>query len=141
MNDLLFECQFKQNNKAVKGYVYLLVEHQSNRKSCCPASVSLCAGRAGQTRQTAPQQTVAAHLPDGVLSRWAIPYPYSLNLLELFNDPLSLMQQVLFQPVPLIDVNQLDTRRLERFDWLTPATELMRHIRDEDITLIDPAAQ
>ena len=45
------------------------------------------------------------------------------------------MKQVLFQPVPLIDVNQLDTKRLERFDWLTPATELMRHIRDEDITL------
>ena len=61
--------------------------------------------------------------------RWAIP-TYSLNLLELFNDPI----QVLFQPVQ-IDVNQLDAGWLERFDWLTPATELMRHIRDEDITL------
>ena len=30
------------------------------------------------------------------------PRPYSLNLLELFDDPLTLMRQVLFQPVLLL---------------------------------------
>ena len=56
MNDLLFECQFKKRDKTVKGYVYLLVEHQSKPEKLLPLRVfSLCAGGVGQTRQTAPE--------------------------------------------------------------------------------------
>jgi predicted transposase YdaD len=44
------------------------------------------------------------------------------------------MKKALFQPVSLIDVNQLDTTQLKQFPWRQPATGLMQHIRDEDIT-------
>ena len=136
VNDLLFECQFKQNNKAVKGYVYLLVEHQSKPEKLLPLRVFryVLAALDKHAKQH-PNKTLPPIYPMVFYQGERSPYPYSLNLLELFDDPLLLMKQVLFQPVPLIDVNQLDTKRLERFDWLTPATELMRHIRDEDIAI------
>jgi predicted transposase/invertase (TIGR01784 family) len=136
VNDLLFECQFTQNEGVVNGYLYLLVEHQSKPEKLLPLRVFryVLAALDKHAKQN-PKKPLPPIYPMVFYQGGRSPYPYSLNLLELFNDPLSLMQQVLFQPVPLIDVNRLDTKQLENFDWLTPATELMRHIRDEDIAI------
>jgi predicted transposase/invertase (TIGR01784 family) len=137
VNDLLFECQFKQDEGSVSGYVYLLVEHQSRAEKLLPLRVFryVLAALDKHAKQH-PNKPLPPVYPMVFYQGERSPYPYSLNLLDLFDDPLSLMKQVLFQPVSLIDVNQLDMAQLKRFSWLQPATGLMQHIRDEDITAI-----
>lgn len=135
VNDLLFECQFEHENKSVKGYVYLLVEHQSRPEKLLPLRVFRYVFAAlDKHAKQHPNKPLPAIYPVVFYQGERTPYPYSMDLTSLFDDPLTLMKQVLFQSVPLIDVNQLDSHQLKRFSWLQPATGLMQHIRDEDIT-------
>ena len=62
------------------------------------------------------------------------PYPYSLNLLDCFDDPLGLMQEVLYHNLPLIDVNQLSDKQLKQQEWVGPMALALKHSRAQDIT-------
>jgi predicted transposase/invertase (TIGR01784 family) len=135
INDLLFECQFKQDDKILDGYIYLLIEHQSRPEKFLPLRVfRYVLAALDKHSKMHPDKPLPPIYPMVFYQGEKTPYPYSMDLLELFDDPLSLMKQVLFQPVPLIDVNQLDTGQLQHLPWLQSATELMQHIRDADIT-------
>lgn len=135
INDLLFECQFNIHDQIREGYVYLLVEHQSRPEKQLPLRVFryVLAALDKHAKQQ-PNSPLPPIYPMVFYQGERTPYPYSMDFLALFDDPLSLMKQVLFQPVALIDVNQLDISKLQKFPWLHPATNLIQHIRDEDIT-------
>ena len=61
------------------------------------------------------------------------PYPYSLSLQDCFDDPLSIMSEVLYQPLPLIDANQLSDEALKK-PWIGPLLTAMKYIRQKDMT-------
>jgi len=65
------------------------------------------------------------------------PYPYSLSLSlslqDCFDDPLSIMSEVLYQPLPLIDANQLSDEALKK-PWIGPLLTAMKYIRQKDMT-------
>ena len=62
------------------------------------------------------------------------PYPYSLSLQDCFDDPLSIMSEVLYQPLPLIDANQLSDEALKKQQWIGPLLTAMKYIRQKDMT-------
>jgi predicted transposase/invertase (TIGR01784 family) len=135
INDLLFECRFTQNEESYQGFVYLLVEHQSRPEKLMPLRVfRYVLAALDRYAKQHPNTPLPPIYPMVFYQGERSPYPYTLDFLQLFNDPLALMRQALFQPVSLVDVNQLDTTQLQKFPWLQPATGLMQHIRDEDIT-------
>lgn len=45
------------------------------------------------------------------------PYPYSLDLLDLFDGPKALAEQALYQPAQLIDVQQIPDEDLKQQTW------------------------
>ncbi len=64
------------------------------------------------------------------------PYPYSMHLADCFNDPLGLMQNLFGEPIPLIDVNELPEEQLRQQQQIGMLAQLMKHIRDADISPI-----
>ena len=62
------------------------------------------------------------------------PYPYSFALQNCFDDPLGIMEEVLYYDLHLIDVNQLTDKELKQQEWVGPLALAMKHIRKKDLT-------
>ena len=62
------------------------------------------------------------------------PYPYSFALQNCFDDPLGIMEEVLYYDLHLIDVNQLTDKELKQQEWAGPLALAMKHIRKKDLT-------
>ncbi len=134
ISDLLFECTIGRSPKPTKAYIYLLVEHQSTPQRLLPFRIfKYLWGAMDSHLKQHKTDRLPVIFPLVFYNGRISPYPFSMNLLDLFDDPLKVMPKVLHQPIPLVDVHKLTEAEIEQFPWLSPATKVMQHIRDEDI--------
>jgi predicted transposase/invertase (TIGR01784 family) len=131
MNDLVFSCQLQGR----PAYLTLLVEHQSTPDPMIAFRIhhylfSVLYSHWKQHPGEALPPVYTLLFYHGVET----PYPCSLNLLDCFNDPLNIMQDVLFQPVPIVDVGQIPDEDLKQQAWVGALSMAMKYIRAADMT-------
>lgn len=131
VNDLLYSC----NISGKESYISLLVEHQSSADKQIAFRIyhylfSLLNSHLKQHPDQPLPPVYVMLFYHGEIT----PYPYSLNLLDSFDDPMGLMQNVLFQPVPIVDVNQIPDEQLEKQAWVGILSKTMKYIRQPEFT-------
>ncbi|MGB1192645.1 MAG: Rpn family recombination-promoting nuclease/putative transposase [Pseudomonadales bacterium] len=137
LSDVVFSCQIAEQPARIA----MLVEHQSEPQIQLPFRVHHYRfGLLYRIHKAAPKAPLPAVYVMVFYHGRSTPYPYSLNLIDSFNDPLGLMAESFTQPIPLIDVNQLSEQELKRQAWVGPMARIMKHIRDRDIGdyLVEP---
>ena len=127
----MFTCELADR----PAYLTLLVEHQSSPDRMMPFRAHHYQfGLLQSYRKQNPNRLLPAVYTLVFYHGEATPYPYSLNLLDCFDDPLNVMEEVLYQPLPLIDVNQLSDEQLKQQQWVGPMALALKHIRERDMT-------
>jgi predicted transposase/invertase (TIGR01784 family) len=130
ISDLVFSCQLADRS----AYMALLVEHQSSPDIMLSFRIHrYVLGLLHSHLKQHPDQKLPAVYTLVFYHGQTTPYPYSLDLLDCFDDPLGVMNEVLYQPVPLIDVNQLSDDALKQQQWVGPMALAMKHIREVDL--------
>jgi predicted transposase/invertase (TIGR01784 family) len=129
-SDLVFRCSLAGE----QAYLTILVEHQSSPHRFMPVRVNhylFCILH--QQLKARPQALLPAVYGLVFYHGEQTPYPYSMSLVDCFNDPLGLMKRVFNEPVPLIDINQLSEEALKRQSWVGPMARALKHIQDPDL--------
>jgi predicted transposase/invertase (TIGR01784 family) len=130
ISDLVFSCELADK----PAYLALLVEHQSSPDPMLPFRIhGYLFGILQSYRKQRPNGLLPAVYTLVFYHGEATPYPYSLDLLDVFDDPLGLMREVLYQPLSLIDVNQLTDEELMKQQWVGPMARALKHIRERDL--------
>ena len=115
---------------------YILIEHQSTPAKDLP--FRLFKYIFGVMDNYTKEKEVTDHLPlvypMVFYNGEASPYPYSLDIFDLWKDPLDIMREVFFQPIRLIDVKTFSEEALDGFTWFHAMVKAMRHIRALNIT-------
>ena len=128
-SDLVFSCKIA--NKSA--YQSLLIEHQSSPDKMMPFRVHhYLFGLLHNHRKQQPKQLLPAAYT--IVFYHGKETPYSLSLQDCFDDPLNIMSEVLYQPLPLIDANQLSDEALKKQQWIGPLLTAMKYIRQKDMT-------
>ena len=131
ISDLVLECELAEQ----PAYISLLIEHQSSPDKMLPLRVHhYLFNLLHRYYKEHPKEPLPAVYALAFYHGEATPYPYSLDLFDCFNDPLTLMPQVIGQPLPLIDVNQLSDEQLAQQQWIGPMLESLKYIRQADMT-------
>ncbi|ARN73159.1 Rpn family recombination-promoting nuclease/putative transposase [Oceanicoccus sagamiensis] len=130
-SDLVFSCKIA--NKPA--YINLLIEHQSSPDKMLPFRVHhYLFGLLYNHHKQHPKKKLPAVYTLVFYHGRQTPYPYSLSLLDGFDDPLGIMHKVLYKPLPLIDANQLSDKELKQQRWIGPMLTAMKYIRQKDMT-------
>ncbi|MEJ2415400.1 MAG: Rpn family recombination-promoting nuclease/putative transposase [Exilibacterium sp.] len=128
-SDVVFHCKLADK----PAYIGILVEHQSKPDKLLQLRVmQYLFGLLNSINRRQPGQLLPAVYTLVFYHGKETPYPYSLNLLDCFDDPLNIMDDVFQRPLSLIDVNQLSDEELLQQKWVGPVS--MKHIRAENIT-------
>jgi predicted transposase/invertase (TIGR01784 family) len=136
LSDLVFTCRYSKNVDSVQAKVVLLVEHQSTPDQFMPFRVyhylfnMLYNELKGRTNKQAKLPAVYALV---FYHGKQTPYPFSMNLADCFDDPLGIMDTMFMNPVPLIDVNQVQDDEVKKQQLLGIMTGALKHSRDADI--------
>ena len=131
ISDLVFSCELADK----RAYLTLLVEHQSTPdRMLAFRAHHYQFGLLHSYRRQYPDRLLPAVYTLVFYHGATSPYPYSLDLLDCFDDPLGLMQEVLYHSLPLIDVNQLSDEQLKQQQWVGPMVLALKYIRAQDIT-------
>ncbi|MEJ2445983.1 MAG: Rpn family recombination-promoting nuclease/putative transposase [Exilibacterium sp.] len=130
MSDLIFQCKLAGKD----AYIAILVEHQSTWDSFQGfRTYNYVFGLLNSYHNKYPKRPLPVVYPLVFYHGKEEPDPWSLNLLNLFEDPLRIMEQVLYNPVPLINITSTPDETLKQQQWLGPAALAMKHIREEDM--------
>ena len=131
-SDVLFECKIQEEIAVL----YILIEHQSTPTKDLP--FRLFKYIFGVMDNYTKEKKVTDHLPlvypIVFYNGEASPYPYSIDIFDLWKDPLGMMREVFFQPIRLIDVKTFPEEALNQFTWFHAMVKAMCHIRARDMT-------
>ena len=144
ISDLVFSCPYNDQVNDAKGdkrdvKISLLVEHQSTPDKLLAFRVfHYLFNMVHSLLKQRPKSAVIDKLP----AVYALvfyhgkqtPYPYSLRLVDCFDDPLKVMKNLLENPVHLIDVNQVQDDEIKKQQLLGMMTGALKHSRDRDIS-------
>lgn len=131
VSDLVFSCKIA--NKPA--YLSLLIEHQSNPDKMLPFRVHhYLFGLLHNHKKQHPGKSLPAVYTVVFYHGKQTPYPHSLSLHDCIDDPLNIMPNALYQPLPLIDANQLSDEELKKQQWISPLLTAMKYIRKKDLT-------
>jgi predicted transposase/invertase (TIGR01784 family) len=128
--DLLYSV--KINGK--EGFFYLLLEHQSSPDKLLPFRLLkyMLAIMEQHMKKTGTQKLPFVY--PLVLFTGDRPYPYTMNLFDLFEEQSLLAEETLLAPYQLIDLTQLPDEKLMQYLWFGTAAFIAKHIHDPDIT-------
>ncbi len=129
VTDMLFSANFAGK----PGYIYLLTEHRSTANRWQPFTMLRYII---QIMEQHRKETKAKYLPlvyPIVFYNGQTRYPYSTDILDLFDQPRELVHELLFQPFQLIDLNAIPDEDLKTNTWLSIMTIIMKHIYARDI--------
>lgn len=135
ITDMLFSADFAGK----PGYLYLLQEHRStpNRWQAFTMLVYIVQIMQYHRKQIKKQKgKKEQYLPlvyPIVFFNGAVTYPYSTDLLDLFDHPRELVQQILFHPFQLIDLSTISDKALKINTWPSILHIVMKHIHSSDI--------
>ena len=129
MSDLLFETQIQQQS----GYLYLLVEHQSQPDPLMPFRLLkyMIAIMDRHLKQEKNQELPLIY--PMIFYTGKKPYTHSTDLLDLFGSHKALAQSWMFTPFQLIDLSHLDDEALAQHPWSGLMALMMKHIYEQNI--------
>ncbi|NUU67555.1 Rpn family recombination-promoting nuclease/putative transposase [Enterobacteriaceae bacterium BIT-l23] len=124
-----------------KGYIYLLIEHQSTPDKLMAFRLIRYAIATMQRHLDEGHRTLPLVIPalfyQGKLHCW----PWSLRWFDAFCDPVG-ARRLYNSPLPLVDIQALSDAEILRHRSLAALTLLQKHIRRRDLTaLMDKLAQ
>lgn len=132
-SDVVFECELKPiktSKKTIKKLrLAILIEHQSTPDRFMVFRIyhymfKLLNNQLKQSQSK--QQKLPPVYPIIFYNGLKTPYPYSLNLLDCFDDPYNIMKLIFTKPVPLVDVGQIDDKTLIQQNTLGVMTRAMK---------------
>lgn len=137
-SDLVFTCRYKNDVTKTKARIALLVEHQSTADRLMPFRVfhylfNLLYRLSKEDSDDQPKDKLPAVYALVFYHGKQTPYPYSMNLLSCFDDPLGIMNKMFENDVALIDVNQVTDDELERQQLIGTVTSALKYSRVKDI--------
>ncbi|MFT4929234.1 MAG: putative transposase/invertase (TIGR01784 family) [Phenylobacterium sp.] len=137
ISDMVYSCPYNIGSGEAK--VVLLLEHQSTPERLMPFRVyhymfnmlySLLKQRPKEQAKDKLPAIYALVFYHGKQS----PYPYSMDLIDCFSDPLGIMKGMFENPVNLIDIGQASDDELKRQKLLGMMTGALKHCWDRDIS-------
>jgi len=108
--DLLFQANF--NN--VIGYIYLLIEHQSQPEKFMPFRILKYMMAIMEDHLHSTKDSTLPIIYPMIFYSGDRSYNYSTDLFDLFSDR-NLAREILYQPYQLINIHQIPHKQLERF--------------------------
>lgn len=129
MADVLFETKFNGES----GFLYLLLEHQSTPQKLLPFRILkyITAIQEAHLEKT-KSKTIPFVFPL-VLYTGSKPYPYSMDLFDLYGSNKQLAKETLSNPYQLIDLTKLPDEELQKYIWFGTMCLLAKHIHDADL--------
>ncbi len=135
-SDVLYYSKLDNNTG---NYLYILAEHQSSPKKMMPLRIlRYQLAIIMQHLQEHPKATTLPIVfPILFYQEQANrkPYPYSLNIFDLFNDQ-ELAKQTLAQPAHLVDITLFSDDELKKHNLVALMEYLQKHARDRDLLLV-----
>ncbi|MGI9214855.1 MAG: Rpn family recombination-promoting nuclease/putative transposase [Gammaproteobacteria bacterium] len=134
-SDVLY---YSKSGENTFNYLCILVEHQSTPKKLMP--LRILRYQLAIIMQHLQEHPKATHLPivfpilfyqEQANSK---PYPYSLDILDLFKDK-ELAKQTLAKPAHLVDITQFSDEELKKHNLVALMEYLQKHARDRDLLL------
>ncbi len=131
ISDLLFSVDFNKR----KGYLYLLVEHQSTPKKFMPFRVLRYIFEIMDHHLKAVDNSQLPVIYPQIFYTGKKLYNYSTDIFDLFGEDKELAKNILLQPYQLIDLSQESDDSLNKFLFYGTIARAMKHIRDADFTI------
>jgi predicted transposase YdaD len=135
-SDLLY---YSKTDPSTGNYLYLLTEHQSSPQKLMPLRIlRYQLAIIMQHLQTHPKSTILPVVFPILFfqgQKDQKPYPFSLNIFDLFND-IELAKKTLAQPAYLIDITRFSYDELKKHRLAALMEYLQKHSRDRDLLLL-----
>lgn len=126
--DLVFSVMFKGQ----RGFLYILVEHQSTSDPIMSFRVVKYMFRVMQNHLDKTGSTILPIVFPLVFYHGESSYTHTRDLFDLFVDPI-LAKEILFQPFHLVDVTQITDEELKKHVWSGIMELTLKHVFARDI--------
>ena len=123
---------YSLNTAKGQGYVHVLIEHQSSPDKHMAFRLMRYAVAAMQRHLDAGHKTLPLVIPVLFYQGKRSPYPYSMNWLQLFNDPET-AAALYSTGFPLVDVTIIPDEEIMQHRSMAALTLLQKHIRQRDL--------
>ena len=128
MSDILYKAKTTNNKDC---YIYTLIEHQSTAAWDFPIRVlqyqlSIIESH---LKQYPTQKKIPIVVPLLVYNGQKSPYPYTLNIFDLFND-LELAKKTFSKPAHLIDLTTMSDEKIKKHNLVGLLEFAQKHVRD-----------
>lgn len=128
--DLLFQTKF--NSKP--GYLYLLLEHQSQVEKLMPFRILKYMVAIIDQHLNKTKKEILPVVYPMVFYSGGKKYNYSTDLFDLFGTERKLAIDILYKPYPLIDLSQIPDAELEHNMQYGILAMVMKHAHDRKVT-------
>ena len=118
-----------------RGYIHVLIEHQSTPDKHMAFRLLRYAVAAMQRHLEAGHKTLPLVVPILFYHGKRSPYPWSLNWLDGFSDPVA-ARQLYTSPFPLVDITVIPDEEIMQHRSMAALTLVQKHIRQRDIALL-----
>lgn len=127
-SDVLYSLKTQKGD----GYVFCLVEHQSSPDKLMAFRLIRYAIAAMQRHLAAGNDTLPLVIPILFYHGQVTPYPYSMNWLQAFSDPI-LATQLYSGDFPLVDITVIPDEQIMQHRRVAILELLQKHIRQRDL--------
>lgn len=115
-----------------QGYIYCVIEHQSNAVPHMAFRLMRYATAAMQHHLDAGNKTLPLVIPMLFYHGQQSPYPWSLNWLDEFENP-QLARQLYSEAFPLVDITVIPDDEIAQHRGVALLELMQKHIRDRDL--------
>ncbi len=127
--DLLYEVEFNGET----GFIYILLEHASTPDKLLPFRMLKYMTAIMDHHLKKTQSQKLPFIYPMILYSGDKPYPYSMDLWDLFGSEKELVKQTMMQPYSLIDLTQVSDEELKKYLWFGTMSLMLKHAHDPDI--------
>lgn len=127
-SDVLWSLKTREG----EGYIYCVIEHQSTAVPHMAFRLMRYATAAMQHHLDRGNKTLPLVIPMLFYHGEQSPYPFSLNWLDEFNDPL-LARQLYTKAFPLVDITVISDDEIMQHKRIALLELMQKHIRDRDL--------
>lgn len=131
-SDIIYSLQTASG----KGYVHVLIEHQSTPDKHMAFRLLRYAVAAMQQHLNAGHKKLPLVIPILFYHGKRSPYPWSLNWLDGFNDP-DVAHQLYSGAFPLVDITVIPDEDIMQHHSMAALTLVQKHIRLRDMALLE----
>lgn len=130
-SDILYSLKMQGNTR----YIHILIEHQSSPDKRMAYRLMRYAIAAMQRHLDAGHEQLPLVIPILFYQGQRSPYPYSMNWLDMFSDPM-LARQLYSTRFPLVDITVTADDEIMTHRRIAILELLQKHIRQRDLMLL-----